>query len=123
MIPLDGAQLGEESLPQSGAMRVLPDDEADTRQRQNTRNLRIRVASLGVVAAVLVLIWALTGPGLPWIVWPLLSLGLIAGLDAWRVYATPPLTGLGAVRGGGPRSRGPRLSSGAADCATSPAPS
>ena len=91
VIPLDGAQLGEESMPQSGAMRVLPDGEADARQRQNTRNLRIRVASLGVVAAVLVLIWALTGPELPWIVWPLLSLGLIAGLDAWRVYATPPL--------------------------------
>ena len=91
VIPLDGAQLGEESMPQSGAMRVLPDGEAVARQRQNTRNLRIRVASLGVVAGVLVLIWALTGPELPWIVWPLLSLGLIAGLDAWRVYATPPL--------------------------------
>ena len=91
VIPLDGAELGEASMPQSGAMRVLPDGEADARQRQNTRNLRIRVASLGVVAGVLVLIWALTGPDLPWIVWPLLSLGLIAGLDAWRVYATPPL--------------------------------
>jgi signal transduction histidine kinase len=91
VIPVDGAQLGEESMPQSGAMRVLPDAEADARQRQSTRNLRIRVASLGVVAGVLVLIWALTGPDLPWIVWPLLSLGLIAGLDAWRVYATPPL--------------------------------
>ena len=91
VIPLNGGQLGEESMPQSGAMRVLPDGEADARQRQSTRNLRIRVASLGVVAAVLVLIWALTGPELPWIVWPLLSLGLVAGLDAWRVYATPPL--------------------------------
>jgi hypothetical protein len=91
VIPLDGAQLGEESMAQSGAMRVLPDDEADARQRQSTRNLRIRVASLGVVAAVLVLTWALTGPDLPWIVWPLLSLGLIAGLDAWRVYARTPL--------------------------------
>jgi hypothetical protein len=43
------------------------------------------------VGAALVLIWALTGPDLPWIVWPLLGLGLIAGLDAWRVYASPPL--------------------------------
>ena len=51
----------------------------------------IRVAALGIVAGVLVLIWALTGPDLPWIVWPLLGLGLIAGLDAWRVYAAPPL--------------------------------
>ena len=121
VIPLDGAQLGEESMPQSGAMRVLPDGEADARQRQNTRNLRIRVASLGVVAGVLVLIWALTGPELPWIVWPLLSLGLIAGLDAWRVYATPPLrdSELSGRRTAQPRSA---VSSGAADSATSPAP-
>ena len=104
-------------------MRVLPDGEADARQRQNTRNLRIRVASLGVVAAVLVLIWALTGPGLPWIVWPLLSLGLIAGLDAWRVYATPTASGTRTCQGR--RTAQPRsaVSSGAADCATSPAPS
>jgi small basic protein len=53
------------------------------------RNLRIRLASLGIVAGVLVLIWALTGPELPWIAWPLLGIGLIAALDAWRVYATP----------------------------------
>jgi hypothetical protein len=49
------------------------------------------VASLGVVAAVLVVIWALTGPDLPWIVWPLLALGLIAGLDAWHIHATAPV--------------------------------
>ena len=33
-------------------------------------------------------IWALTGPDLPWIVWPLLALGLIAGLDAWHFNTT-----------------------------------
>jgi hypothetical protein len=44
------------------------------------------------VAGVLVAVWALTGPDLPWIVWPLLAIGLIAGLDAWRVLSTPPLS-------------------------------
>jgi hypothetical protein len=38
-----------------------------------------------------VVIWALTGPDLPWIVWPLLGIGFIAALDAWRVLAAPPL--------------------------------
>jgi signal transduction histidine kinase len=91
VIPLDGAQRDEESMPQSGAKRVLPDGEADARQHRRMRNLRIRLGSLGVVAGVLVLIWALTGPDLPWIVWPLLGIGLIAAFDAWRVHATAPL--------------------------------
>jgi hypothetical protein len=70
---------------------VLPDAEADALQRRNAHNLRIRLAVLGIVAGVLVVIWALTGPDLPWIVWPLLGIGLIAGLDAWRVYGVQPL--------------------------------
>jgi hypothetical protein len=54
--------------------------------------LALRAGSYGIVAGVLVAVWALTGPDLPWIVWPLLGIGLIAGLDAWRVLATPPLS-------------------------------
>jgi signal transduction histidine kinase len=91
VIPLNAVGPGTEPVPHSSSVRVLADDEADAQQHQRMRNLRIRVASLGVVAAVLVLIWALTGPDLPWIVWPLLGLGFIAGLDAWRVHATSPL--------------------------------
>ena len=91
VIPLDGAHSDGQLLPQSGPSLVLPDDEADARQHQRLRILRIRVASLGVIAAVLVLIWALTGPELPWIVWPLLALALIAGLDIWHVVARAPL--------------------------------
>jgi len=65
--------------------------EAQALQSQRLHNLGIRAAGLGIVAAALVVVWALTGPDLPWIVWPLLGIGLIAGLDAWRVYAAPPL--------------------------------
>ena len=43
------------------------------------------------VAATLVLIWALTGTDKPWIVWPLLGLGLVATLDAWFVLGGRPL--------------------------------
>jgi signal transduction histidine kinase len=91
VIPLTGTEPGEEPVTQLGAMRVLPAAEAQALQRQRLHNLGIRAGALGIVAGVLVAIWALTGPDLPWIVWPLLGLGLIAGLDAWRVYAAPPL--------------------------------
>jgi len=90
VIPLNAVEAAEDPVKQSRSMRVLPDAEADARQRHRMRNLRTRLASLGVVAGVLVLIWALTGPDLPWIVWPLLGLALIAGLDTWRVHATSP---------------------------------
>ncbi len=46
---------------------------------------------VGAVAGVLVLVWALTGTDKPWIVWPLLGLGLVAALDAWAVLGNRPL--------------------------------
>jgi signal transduction histidine kinase len=67
-------------------------EEAERVQGERRRHLAFRLGSLGIVAAVLVAIWALTDPGLPWIAWPLLAIGLIAGLDAWRVLSTPPLS-------------------------------
>jgi signal transduction histidine kinase len=91
LIPLRVTEPGEEPAQQSATMRVLPAAEAAAIQRQSVHNLLIRTAALGIVAGVLVVIWALTGPELPWIVWPLLGIGLIGGLDAWRVYAAPPL--------------------------------
>ena len=77
VIPLSGEHAAEE-----------PTARAQVPQHQRVRNLRIRLASFGVVAGVLVLIWALTGPDLPWIVWPLLGIGLITALDAWHIHAT-----------------------------------
>jgi signal transduction histidine kinase len=91
VIPLTATEPQEDAAPRLGATRVHLDAEADALQRRNAHNLHVRLAALGIVAAVLVVIWALTGPDLPWIVWPLLGLGLIAGLDAWRVYGVPPL--------------------------------
>jgi signal transduction histidine kinase len=91
VIPLAAAEPGEEPIPRPGATRVLPTAEAEALQRQRLHNLGLRSGALGIVAAVLVAIWALTGPELPWIVWPLLGIGLIAGLDAWRVYSAPPV--------------------------------
>ena len=92
VIPLTDAEaVAVEPGSQLGAIRVLPPAEAEALQRSRLHNLWIRTGALGIVAGVLVTIWALTGPDLPWIVWPLLGIGLIAELDVWRVYSTPPL--------------------------------
>jgi signal transduction histidine kinase len=90
-IPLS-EEAAEKEYPSHEAARVLPAAEAEALRRRSMHNLRIRLASLGIVAGVLVVIWALTGPDLPWIVWPLLGIGLIAGLDAWHVVSMPPLS-------------------------------
>jgi signal transduction histidine kinase len=89
-IPL--TEKAAEAAANGSAPRVLPAEEAEARQGRNLHNLRLRLASLGIVAGVLVVIWALTGPDLPWIVWPLLGIGLVAGLDAWRVVSVPPIS-------------------------------
>jgi signal transduction histidine kinase len=70
---------------------VLPDAEADARQARRRRNLWARESVLAVIALTLIVLWVLTGTENPWIPWPLLGLGLVAGLDAWIVLAGPPL--------------------------------
>ena len=79
-----------DGLRESG--RVLPVEEAERIQGERRRRLIFRLGSLGIVAAVLITIWALTDPGLPWIAWPLLALALVGGLDAWHVFSMPPLS-------------------------------
>jgi signal transduction histidine kinase len=92
-IPLTEAAAAQTAVAAAAAgPRVLPAEEAEALQAARRHHLVLRSASLGIVAGVLIAIWALTGPDLPWIVWPLLGIGLIAGLDAWRVLATPPLS-------------------------------
>ena len=91
-IPLTERAVEETAVTQVLGPRVLPTAEAEAVQEARKRRLYWRLGSLGIVAGVLIAIWALTDPGLPWIVWPLLALGLIAGLDAWRVFSAPPLS-------------------------------
>jgi len=90
-IPLS-EEAAEKEYASDERARVLPAAEAEALRRRSMHNLRIRLASLGIVAGVLVVIWALTGPDLPWLVWPLLGIGLIAGLDAWHIVSMPPLS-------------------------------
>ncbi len=66
-------------------------DPADKTPRpsipQRRQALVARAASFGFAFTVLVAIWALTGHGYFWPVWPLLALLLALGLQAWRLFA------------------------------------
>jgi signal transduction histidine kinase len=77
------ADVDEPLLPARPAL--LPDADAEVVERRRRRRLRTRLGFVGVIAAVLIIVWALTGPDKPWIVWPLLGLGMVAALDAWFV--------------------------------------
>jgi signal transduction histidine kinase len=70
--------------------RVLSDEEAAALQERRRGGLRVRATVLAAVALVILIVWAFTGAPNAWPVWPLLGLGLIAGLDAWMVLGMPP---------------------------------
>jgi signal transduction histidine kinase len=89
---LEAAERGPDAVPFGAPPRILTVGEAEAVQAQRKHRLAWRTGLLGIVAGALVVIWALTGPDLPWIVWPLLGIGLVAGLDAWRVLSMPPLS-------------------------------
>jgi signal transduction histidine kinase len=79
------AEVDETWVP--GRRVLLPDEDAVLVERHRRRRLRLRLGVVGVIALILVVVWALTGPDKPWIVWPLLGLGMVAALDAWFVLA------------------------------------
>ena len=97
VIPL---ALHSESDPvAAGITAVLPDNVAATTMARRRRLLGYRLGGLAAVAAILVLIWALTGSPTFWPVWPLLGLALVGGLDAWLVLATAPWSESDLARG------------------------
>jgi signal transduction histidine kinase len=89
LLPLDGHAAA--ARPAAPGPRPLPDEEADAVMARRQRLLRPRLVVLGSVALVLVALWALTGAGAFWPVWPLIGLGLIAAVDGWGTMASGPL--------------------------------
>jgi signal transduction histidine kinase len=89
-IPLAIPEPAAEPLPVGGP-QILSDEAAAERQDTRVRRLRTRLAVLGMLGAVCVIVWALTSGSYFWPVWPLLGLGLVGGLDTWRVLGSPPL--------------------------------
>jgi signal transduction histidine kinase len=101
-IPLSIPEAAETPLPVRGP-QILSDETAAERQAVRVRRLRTRLAVLGTLGLVCVVVWALTSGSYFWPVWPLLGLGLIAGLDAWRVLGNPPLRQADLAGGREPR--------------------
>jgi signal transduction histidine kinase len=90
-IPLVAAPaMAPAPLPEEGP-RMLPDGAAAGRQRLRVHALRVRLAVLAGLGLVCVIVWARTSGPYFWPIWPLLGLGLVAALDAWRVLASPTL--------------------------------
>jgi signal transduction histidine kinase len=116
-IPFSVPAAPSEETPPAETTRVLPDVAAAERQELRVARLRTRLAILGGLGLICVIIWALTSGPYFWPVWPLLGLGLVAALDAWRVLAAPPLRESDLAGGRDLRElrrlRGLRLSAGA----------
>ena len=77
------------SLSRRLAVRLLAAD-GKVRSRGELRVLRLRALTVWVVTAtsvalLLVAIWALTGQGYFWPIWPLLSLALVVAIPGWVI--------------------------------------
>jgi signal transduction histidine kinase len=90
-IPLAAAPAAAPAPLPEPAPRILPDEVAADRQRRRVGSLRTRLALVAGLSLVCVIVWALTVEPYFWPIWPLLGLGLVAALDAWRVLASPTL--------------------------------
>lgn len=72
----------------------LPEDtrEAAVRRVKAKRDFKTHVAVYILVNALLIVIWATTGAGYFWPVWPLAGWGIGLALNAWTVYFEQPIT-------------------------------
>lgn len=57
-------------------------------KRRLSRNAVIFVVLIGFFVAI----WALTGAGYFWPIWPALGLGIVVAIDAWTVFGQRPIT-------------------------------
>jgi hypothetical protein len=61
-------------------------------QLKKKREFRTHVFIYVLVNAMLVIIWAVTGSGFFWPVFPILGWGIGVAANAWDVYARKPLS-------------------------------
>jgi hypothetical protein len=61
-------------------------------QLKKKRDFRTHVFIYVLVNAMLVIIWAVTGSGFFWPVFPILGWGIGVAANAWDVYARKPLS-------------------------------
>jgi hypothetical protein len=78
-------------------MEGIPDSEQELRKLavsrlRKKRDFRTHIAIYVIVNAMLVGIWAVTGAGLFWPIFPILGWGIGVGANAWDVYGRKPIT-------------------------------
>jgi len=75
----------------------VPATEADLREQalrslKKKRDFRSHVVVYVLVNALLIAIWAVTGAGFFWPVFPLLGWGIAVAFNAWDVYGRRPIS-------------------------------
>jgi len=78
-------------------MEGAPDSEQELRKLavsrlKKKRDFRTHVVIYIIVNAMLVGIWAVTGAGFFWPIFPILGWGIGVGANAWDVYGRKPIT-------------------------------
>lgn len=66
--------------------------EAAIERLKNKRDFRGQVVVYLAVNAMLVVIWAVSGAGYFWPIWPILGWGVGLAFNAWTVYRQRPIT-------------------------------
>jgi hypothetical protein len=66
--------------------------EQAIRSLKKKRDFRSHVVAYVLVNALLIVIWAVTGAGFFWPVFPLVGWGIGVGFNAWDVYGRRPIT-------------------------------
>lgn len=66
--------------------------ETAVRRLKARREFRNHVAIYLIVNALLVVIWAATGAGYFWPIWPMAGWGIGVAFNAWAVYFERPIT-------------------------------
>jgi hypothetical protein len=78
-------------------MEGIADSEQELRKLalsrlKKRRDFRTHLAIYVIVNAILVGIWAVTGAGFFWPIFPILGWGVGVGANAWDVYGRRPIT-------------------------------
>ena len=66
--------------------------EAAIERLKAKRDFQSHVAAYVIVNVGLVVIWALSGAGYFWPIWPILGWGVGLAFNAWAVYVRKPIT-------------------------------
>ena len=84
-------------------MNLTSDPERATERAQARRDALAFTLSGPLVTALLIAIWAATGSGYFWPLWPMLGMSIVLLVALWRAFG--PVPGAQTVAGADPRPR------------------